>query len=708
MGLFFVYILKSSICLAVFYLFYRLLMARETFHRFNRFALLGILLLSCLLPLIEVSVKQHSEVTQTMLTLEQLLMMADAMSSVGPEVQVQAPTSVWIKVALLVYLAGIFFFALRNVYSLTRLLMLLKSGRRERIATYLPDKGKRVTLIIHNRDIAPFSWMKYIVISRKDLEENGREILIHELAHIHNRHSWDLLVADICIFFQWFNPASWLLKQELQNIHEFEADETVIKEGVDAKQYQLLLIKKAVGTRLYSMANSFNHSKLKKRITMMLKEKSSPWARLKYLYVLPVAAIAVTAFARPEISEKVEEISVVKVNDLSAIVETKATESVEKALEVPAVKALPGDTTKPAGVQYVPVPVDEQSNGGAVFEVVEKMPEFPGGGVTAMMDYLQKNMQYPESAKKAGTQGRVTVRFVVDKDGSIKNPSVLRSVDKDMDAEALRLVKSMPKWQPGMQGGKAVAVNYTIPVVFKLEGGTFVNSKLNGNVVSIDVDAGNLPLYVVDGLEASPSIMGALDPSHIEGITVLKDKSATDLYGEKGKNGVLLITLKKGNLPTVKIDKNTTGISGIGGVYNGGKKLDMSDVTIYIDGAEVISDRPIDEVIPADKIDNVRIDKDASGKGAIYITTKKGKGVEKTSAQGNMKVEGRVQDKQGEPVVGASVLIEGTNMGTISDVDGRFVLSVPDKNAVLLISYIDMETAKVKAKSKLVVTLKSE
>lgn len=441
---------------------------------------------------------------------------------------------------------------------------------------------------------------------------------------------------------------------------------------------------------------------------MMLKEKSSPWARLKYLYVLPVAAIAVTAFARPEISEKVEEISVVKVNDLSAIVETKATESVEKALEMPAVKALPGDTTKPAGVQYVPVPVDEQSNGGAVFEVVEKMPEFPGGGVTAMMDYLQKNMQYPESAKKAGTQGRVTVRFVVDKDGSIKNPSVLRSVDKDMDAEALRLVKSMPKWQPGMQGGKAVAVKYTIPVVFKLEGGTFVNSKLNGNVVSIDVDAGNLPLYVVDGLEASPSIMGALDPSRIEGITVLKDKSATDLYGEKGKNGVLLITLKKGNLPTVKIDKNTTGISGIGGVYDGGKKLDMSDVTIYIDGAEVISGRPIDEVIPADKIDNVRIDKDASGKGAIYITTKKGKGVEKTSAQGNMKVEGRVQDKQGEPVVGASVLIEGTNMGTISDVDGRFVLSVPDKNAVLLISYIDMETAKVKAKSKLVVTLKSE
>ena len=241
MGLFFVYILKSSVCLAIFYLFYRLLLARETFHRFNRFSLLGILLLSCLLPLVEVSVKQETEVHQTMLTLEQLLMMADAVNATEAGARAETATVTWIQVALLVYLAGIVFFAFRNVYSLVRLLMLLKSGKKEDIGSYLPGRKERVTLIVHNCDIAPFSWMGYIVISRKDLEENGREILIHELAHIHNRHSWDLLVADVCIFFQWFNPASWLLKQELQNIHEFEADETVIKEGVDAKQYQLLL-----------------------------------------------------------------------------------------------------------------------------------------------------------------------------------------------------------------------------------------------------------------------------------------------------------------------------------------------------------------------------------------------------------------------------------------------------------------------------------
>ena len=323
MGLFFVYILKSSVCLAIFYLFYRLLLARETFHRFNRFSLLGILLLSCLLPLVEVSVKQETEVHQTMLTLEQLLMMADAVNATEAGARAETATVTWIQVALLVYLAGIVFFAFRNVYSLVRLLMLLKSGKKEDIGSYLPGRKERVTLIVHNCDIAPFSWMGYIVISRKDLEENGREILIHELAHIHNRHSWDLLVADVCIFFQWFNPASWLLKQELQNIHEFEADEMVIKEGVDAKLYQLLLIKKAVGTRLYSMANSFNHSKLKKRITMMLKEKSSPWARMKYLYVLPVAAITLTTFARPEISNELNEISTIKVNDITSILDAK-------------------------------------------------------------------------------------------------------------------------------------------------------------------------------------------------------------------------------------------------------------------------------------------------------------------------------------------------------------------------------------------------
>ena len=328
MGAFFIYILKSSVCLVLFYLFFRVLLSKETFHRFNRVALLGVLFLSLLIPFIEVTTNHQVEVQQTMLTIEQVLLMAEmepaTVDATGGVAVYEVASLSWIEILLLVYLAGIIFFACRNLYSLIRLFRLIHSGKREKL-----ENG--TTLVVHEQEIAPFSWMKYIVISRKDLEENGREILIHEAAHIRHRHSIDLLVADICIFFQWFNPGAWLLKQELQNIHEYEADETVINEGVNAKEYQLLLIKKAVGTRLYSMANSFNHSKLKKRITMMLKEKSNPWARLKYLYVLPLAAIAVTAFARPEISGKMDEISAVKVNDFVQIVGTKVP---EKKVEV--------------------------------------------------------------------------------------------------------------------------------------------------------------------------------------------------------------------------------------------------------------------------------------------------------------------------------------------------------------------------------------
>ena len=257
MGVFFIYILKSSVCLVLFYLFFRLLLSKETFHRFNRMALLGVLFFSLLIPCIEVTTRHQVEVQQAMLSIEQLLLMAELEATPVEAGAVQETVASWIQVVLLVYLAGILFLACRSIYSLISLFRLIHSGKREKL-----EKGG--TLVIHHQEIAPFSWMKYIVISQKDLEENGREILIHEMAHIHHRHSIDLLLADICIFFQWFNPGTWLLKQELQNIHEYEADETVINEGVNAKEYQLLLIKKAVGTRLYSMANSFNHSKLKK------------------------------------------------------------------------------------------------------------------------------------------------------------------------------------------------------------------------------------------------------------------------------------------------------------------------------------------------------------------------------------------------------------------------------------------------------------
>ena len=694
MGLFFVYILKSSVCLAIFYLFYRLLLARETFHRFNRFSLLGILLLSCLLPLVEVSVKQETEVHQTMLTLEQLLMMADAVNATEAGARTETATVTWIQVALLVYLAGIVFFAFRNVYSLVRLLMLLKSGKKEDIGSYLPGRKERVTLIVHNCDIAPFSWMGYIVISRKDLEENGREILIHELAHIHNRHSWDLLVADVCIFFQWFNPASWLLKQELQNIHEFEADETVIKEGVDAKQYQLLLIKKAVGTRLYSMANSFNHSSLKKRITMMLKEKSNPWARVKYLYVLPLAALAVTAFARPEVSAVTDEISSAKVNDLAEMVKTNLPESVVEAVK----------DTLPPGVIHVPQEVKDDLKGTPVFEVVEQMPEYPDGGMAGLMEYFKKNMRYPEAAKEAGMQGRVTVQFVVNKDGSISGAKVLRSVEPDFDAEAIRLVNAMPKWKPGMQDGKPVPVKFTVPVKFMLDEG---NEKVRQKNLAIIMEGTSTADYadmliLVDGREVTPEILQALNPSRIQSISVLKDPSEIiEKYTtDKSKKAVMLVTLKKeepkplaGTVATIRVSDNA------------------QKALVVID--DKVSDEATLKSLSPDQIESVNVLKsqaavslygEAGKKGVLYVRTKAATaGVQ----DGEVKVSGLVVDPQGEPVIGASILIEGTNKGTVTDVDGKFSLPAPS-GATLKVAFIGMKEASVKVSPMMVVTLEKE
>uniref|UniRef100_UPI003078BCD6 M56 family metallopeptidase n=1 Tax=Phocaeicola coprophilus TaxID=387090 RepID=UPI003078BCD6 len=531
MGTFLVYILKSAACLAVFYLFYKLLMSRDTFHRFNRFALLGLLVLSSLLPLVEASVNSPAAVQETMLTLEQLLLMADIQPE-GESMAAATPsaTVLWLRAALLVYLTGIVFFIVRNLCSLARLDRLIRQGKREALNSYLPDrKEKNVRLVVHDHDIAPFSWMHWIVIARKDLEENGREILIHELAHIRNRHSWDLLLADLCIFVQWFNPAAWLLKQELQNIHEYEADETVLREGVNARNYQMLLIKKAVGTRLYSMANSFNHSSLKKRITMMLKEKSNPWARAKYLYILPLAALAVTAFARPEVSAVADEISAVKV--IAPAVHDSIQPNVQPAVAAPS-------------------------------SALDQMPEFPGG-MEALNTYLRNNIRYPQEAQKAEIQGRVIIQFIVSKDGSITDAEVVESVDPQLDAEGLRLIKNMPRWKPGMRKGQAIRVKQTLPIRFAF---TKTSDKPeNSNSIFLKNGSYNSSLkdviLLVNEQEVSPEIFRAIDPQRIQSVTVLKDQASLAKYTtDKSKTGIIQVKLKKEdqasdiNIPTIRFD----------------------------------------------------------------------------------------------------------------------------------------------------------
>ena len=660
MGMFFVYILKSSLCLALFYLFYRLLLSKETFHRFNRLALLGVLALSGTIPFVKITIQNPTEAG---ILFDELVQIPEAMS---PEVsvslsmeEVSAPFP-WMALVLLVYGLGIVFFWGRHLWSFGRMCRVLRSSRMEKM-----EEG--ITLFVHKEKVAPFSWMNIIVLSEEDIQESGEAILTHERAHIKNRHSWDLLLAEVCVFFQWFNPAAWLLKQELQTIHEYEADEWVVNNGIDAKTYQLLIIKKAVGTRLYSIANSFNHSSLKKRITMMIKKKSNPWARLKYLYVLPLAAVAVAAFARPEVSNELNEISSVNVNDLTSIVKTNEVISVvnssdEKfvlngqvmkySAKTPLVGASviirgttigtisdadgkfqlsvkKGDVVVVSFVgmqtQFVPVegnsnlvvwmrddvqkmeemvvyapnsseggnedkvsvvfdmPIEKVEEGTAsqkeetVYQVVEQMPMFPGG-MLAAMEFLGKNMKYPVAAQKAKIEGRVIVQFVVDKDGSISGARVVNSVSPELDAEAIRVVNMMPKWNPGKQRGKEVPVMFTMPITFRLQTPQpkAEEEKPAYHQLSLKVDKdadentvdgvkevlknrnsseplkirgaeGMSPLVIVDdeiignGLE----IMKSIPVEQIESISVMKGEDARAQYGDKAKDGTITIYTKK-------------------------------------------------------------------------------------------------------------------------------------------------------------------
>lgn len=496
-----IYSLKVGVCLAVFYLFFKLLLSRETFHRFNRIVVLGAMFLSFVLPLCVITVYREIPVLPEIPDGEAVATaFAEPLSEPFP----------WEMLAGAAFLLGAAATLLWTLCSLIGVLRLIRGGRRERL-----EDG--AVLVRTERPVTPFSWGRYIVMSERDLAENGGAILLHERAHLRLRHSLDLIVTDVAGCLQWFNPAMWLLRRELRAIHEYEADEAVLDSGVDARSYQMLLIKKAAGGRWYSIANSFNHSKLKKRITMMLKEKSNPWARLKYLYVLPLAAIAVTAFARPEISEKMEEISAVKVNDLAEIVQEKVLQDTVKVSK---------DEKKDALVVTGVKSKEEEEI--VIFEVVEQMPEYPGG-MSALQKYLSEKIAGSPMKGKAG--GRVMVGFTVAETGKIKDVRVLQSDEASLNQEAERIVSEMPDWIPGKQRGRPVPVKYTVPIRF-------------GNIRFAE---NKQPLIFADGKEISMDAMEKLDPSTIESFSVLKDSASIKVYGKRGANGVILVNTQRGS-----------------------------------------------------------------------------------------------------------------------------------------------------------------
>ena len=302
------YSIKSAIVLTMLYLPYMLMLRRESFFRFNRMVLLSILLLSLVLPLCNIPWMSldHQPVVQA----AQLQMLELGIPvHVLPEVQVIASplrggregSFSLFHLLTFIYIIGMAALLMARLWQIARLQFGLKQG----VLWHNDEQGVRI--YCHSGDVAPFSWMRNIVINEKDYDEAGREIVLHEMGHIQGRHSWDIVLLTLVQMLQWWNPLCYVLGISLRDVHEYEADNFVLEQGVSAQGYQLLLIRKAVGSGGYPFANSFNHSLTKKRITMMKKSKSNPWMKSKALYVIPVAALALSAFATPKFVAPIEE-----------------------------------------------------------------------------------------------------------------------------------------------------------------------------------------------------------------------------------------------------------------------------------------------------------------------------------------------------------------------------------------------------------------
>ncbi len=535
MGILFSYSLYSSILLSLLYLSYKWVLAGENQHAYNRTALWLICLVALLgLPLSRLAASIG----------------ADAPAAVMPEIEMgqiqiglEADESagfqpLWLTAVLWIYLSGVVLTAVQTLLIASRLWRIISAGETVR-------EGRYKIILTDDRSIAPFSWWRYVVMSRSDWNESGRMILTHELQHLSLHHWIDLAVAQIISIFQWYNPSAWLMREEFKTVHEYQADKAVLESGIPARDYQMLLIKKAVGARFPSLANSLNHSKLKKRITMMYQSKSKASGRLRALALVPAFAVAAAVINLPAVASVIADASdaqvsysdskvkddarQIKIVDYVKVVgssgnvadgSSEASSSLDSMkIYVNGQRVLPqelnemspdviasidvdkskstihvilkksGDdgnadirmTGKPVSV--IAVKSEKKDDGSEMktkstnIEVssepvtaVEVMPRYPGGEAE-MMKFLAMNLRYPEAAMKSGKSGRVVVRFVVSKTGKVENPEIMRGISPELDAEALRVVGTLPDFIPGQSDGKPVACHYALPISFSLTGG---------------------------------------------------------------------------------------------------------------------------------------------------------------------------------------------------------------------------------------------
>ena len=497
---FLIYQGKTAVILAVFYMFYRLLLSKDTFHRFNRIILLGTAALSFVLPLCVITI--HEVVT---IPAVQSTPQVFESATIGTTAVAEVSEPIWPYVLCVICAIGTFGVLAMTIISIIKVIGIIAGGEHRTL-----ESGE--TLVITDAETAPFSWMKYIVLSREDYESGYPQILTHEKAHIALRHSWDILFVDMITAIQWFNPAMWMLKADLRAIHEFEADDAVLRSGADVKEYQYLLIRKAVSKSGYSVANSFNHSTLKARITMMLNKKSSRKGAWKALYVLPLVGISLAATAETKVDYQYEPQETFK----ARIVEVH-------------------DTTD--------VKVIKISN--------ESQAHIPIVGVYGAI--LADDQYFEKQAEK--------VKVILDNAGVNPNDKPIYIIDgqvqgDDFDINCLNpnFIGKVVVWTPenaekefgekGKNGVVEITAKEPVTIDSTVDGSVKVQYiGADGTLEGSEVPQ---PLYVIDGQVMPEDYnLNAINPEDIESISVLKDGKQTEVYGERAKDGVVSITLKK-------------------------------------------------------------------------------------------------------------------------------------------------------------------
>jgi TonB family protein len=464
------FIIESGLSLSLLAIIYVLFLRRETFFRTNRLFLLGSLLFSVVLPLIRFRVFTPRPVTLAEITVTpyQNLLETITIYSHGFSGNIEKAI-LSTQILIYIYIVGV---AVLLSLFLFRLIQILLKINRNTV-----EKGKGFNIVYLDAETTPFSFLNFVFVGRNSIQDaDYNRMLAHELEHIKQGHSFDVIILELLTAFQWFNPFMWVLRRAIRENHEYLADQAVLNSGVSRGEYKKLLINQFVGGQLV-IANNFNYSIIKNRIKMMSKIKSPKLATTKTIMGVLVAAALIIAFAcEQKESALIENYKtehsvtvtlsgeILKLNGESADIE-KLIAIISQSGGTMTYKDSTGQTILMKRLSKKPeINLDDEQ----VFFMVEEMPEFPGGEM-ALRQFIANNVDYPDDAQKGGIQGKVYVTFVVSKDGSVADAKIARGVNPSLDAEALRVVNSLPKWIPGKQRGEFVNVSYTVPINFVLQ-----------------------------------------------------------------------------------------------------------------------------------------------------------------------------------------------------------------------------------------------